>query len=189
MRHHQSESFQKMKEGNDFFVDSFLQKKQIRCYKLVRLINFLSFKSKLRNSLFKLLFSSYGNNNIIKNGFSCNYGFNISIGSNCYFNFNLTILDTYKVTIGSNVFIGPNVVISPVTHPKNPKTRLCLTGKQIVIEDDVWIGAGAIILPGVTLKKGSIIGAGSVVNKDTYEFEIVAGVPARQIGEVKNDVK
>ncbi len=186
---HQSDSLKKMKSGEDFYVDPFLRKRQVKCHKVLRAANFLSFKSKFREFLLRSLFSAYGNNNVIKSGFSCNYGFNISIGDNCYFNFNLTILDTYQVNIGSNVFIGPNVVISPVTHPKDPSKRLCLTGKRIVIEDDVWIGAGATILPGVTLKKGTIVGAGAVVNKSTSEFEIIAGVPAKKIGEVKIDGK
>lgn len=180
-----SDSFLKMKDGKDFCVDSYLQKKQVECSKRLKTINGLPFTSVRRKKLFKKLLKSFGENNVIKSGFSCNYGFNISIGDNCYFNFNITILDSFEVEIGSNVFIGPDVVITPVTHPKRPEDRRCLTGKKIVIEDDVWIGAHATILPGVILRRGTIVGAGSVVKKSTEEFEIVAGVPSRTIGKVE----
>lgn len=129
--------------------------------------------------MFNKPFGDIRTNNIIKEGFHCNYGFNIHIGSNNYINFDVTILDSYEVYIGNNVFIAPKVLISPVTHPLLAKDRRNLIINAIHIEDDVWIGAGAIILPGVTIHRGAIIGAGAVVNKDVEENTVVVGVPAK----------
>ena len=123
----------------------------------------------------------------IKEGLRCNYGFNISIGDNCFFNYGLTILDSYKVEIGSNVFIAPNVIISPVTHPLQAENRRNLIGGKIVIEDDVWIGAGAVILPGVRLARGAVVAAGAVVKSDVREYEVVGGIPAKHIKNVNRE--
>lgn len=88
------------------------------------------------------------------------------------------------VTIGDRVLIASHAVIATRTHPKGLPRYGVNIDKPIVIEDDVWIGAGAIILPGVTIKKGAIVGAGAVVTKDVEAFATVAGVPARDLGKI-----
>ena len=105
--------------------------------------------------------------------------------------------DNYKnLFIGNHVSIAPNVTIILDSEPNNSpllcsvpyvRDHLIRQGQRITIEDDVWIGASVTILPGVTLKKGSIIGAGSVVTKDTEEFSVYAGVPARKLKSLDLD--
>jgi galactoside O-acetyltransferase len=94
------------------------------------------------------------------------YGSHISIGEGFYANFNLTIIDDWEVDIGNHALFGPNVTISTTGHPLDPEQRGKMYAFKVVIEDDVWIGSGAIINPGVTIGRGSVIGAGSVVTKD-----------------------
>lgn len=113
------------------------------------------------------LFASY-ESVILEPGFQCDYGVNISLGSNVYVNFNCVFLDATHIIIGNNVLIGPAVHLYTVNHPKVVEQRRsgeCLA-KPIEIGDDVWIGGGAKILPGVKIGNGAIIGANAVVTKD-----------------------
>lgn len=118
--------------------------------------------------------------------FNCDYGYNIEVGENFYANFGCTILDVNKVKIGENVLLAPNVQIYTATHPTDPKERL--TGKEyavsIVIGDNVWIGGGTIICPGVTIGNNVTIGAGSVVTKDIPDNVITGGNPCRIIKNI-----
>lgn len=115
--------------------------------------------------------------------FRCDYGCNIYVGKNFFANFNLTILDEAEVRIGDNVFIGPNVSIYTAYHPLDANARR--TGKEwaepVTIGNDVWIGGGATILPGVTIGDCAVIGAGAVVTKDVASHTVAAGNPARII--------
>ena len=119
--------------------------------------------------------------------FRCDYGYNISIGENFYANFNCIILDCAPVTIGSNVFLGPNVQIYTATHPLDPEIRNSglESAVGITIQNDVWIGGSAIINPGVTISEGSTIGAGSVVTKDVPPHSLAVGNPCRVIRKLK----
>ena len=183
-----SESFKNMSKFLPYDKDKYYIKAQKSCSKLLKKIDKLYFyQNKKRNKLFKKLFKEYGENNTIKEGFVCNLGSNIKIGNGCFFNFNTTILDAYSVEIGNNVFIAPNVIISPVEHSVIAKERRKNRGGKIVIEDDVWIGAGAIILPNVTLHKGCVIGASSIVKTDVEANTIYAGAPAKYIKTIDND--
>lgn len=180
MKEKPSEQFELMKNGKPFFYDDYINKIQINCSKLLKKLDNAHYGSSNRDKLFKKLFKQIGQNNIIKEGFKCNLGSNISIGNNCFFNFNVTILDSFEVKIGNNVWIAPNVVISPVTHSLDANKRRLQEGGKIVIEDDVWIGAGAIIFPNIHLGKGSVVGAGAVVTKDVAPHTIVVGIPAKE---------
>lgn len=97
------------------------------------------------------------------------------------------------IEFGNNVLIGSNVTISSGEHPINgvspPIFARVVTPKKIVIHDDVWIGAGAVIMPGITLAKGSVIGANAVVTKDTEEYAVYVGVPAKKIRSRQDDSK
>lgn len=106
-----------------------------------------------------------------------------SIGNNSFINFSCTMLDMADITIGNYVLIAPNVTLTTATHSLNCKDRRNRKGfaSEIVIEDDVWIGANSIIFPGVVLKKGTVVGAGSVVTKSTEEFDVIVENPARRI--------
>lgn len=113
--------------------------------------------------------------------FFCDYGYNIEFGRRSYANHNLVILDCTRVRIGNDVYIAPNVVISTATHPIDPVARV--SGREsaapITIHDSVWIGAGALILPGVTIGAGTTIGAGSVVTRSIPAHCVAVGNPCR----------
>lgn len=117
------------------------------------------------------------------------YGTNVSVGKNVFINFNCTILDTCKVTIGSRTLFGPNVSLYSGTHPLDPAirngTRGPESGGEIHIGEDCWIAGNVTVLPGVTIGRGSTVGAGSVVTKDVPPFTVVAGNPARILRKVE----
>ncbi len=122
----------------------------------------------------------------IEPSFRCDYGFNIHTSGLTVINYNCVILDTSPVHIGANAFIAPGVCIACSGHAILPEQRAegIGTSKSITIEDDVWIGANAVVCGGVTIGKGSIIGAGSVVNKDIPAGVIAAGNPCRVIRRI-----
>ncbi|EPJ44781.1 MAG: maa protein [Osedax symbiont Rs1] len=138
-------------------------------------------KGKKQQILSKLLNSV--NKAVIEANFYCDYGYNITLGSNFYANHNCTILDPAPVVIGNNVMFGPNVNLSTATHPLNAEERATgsETAQPIYIEDNVWIGMGVQILAGVTIGKNSVIAAGAVVNKSIPSNSLAAGVPAKVI--------
>jgi maltose O-acetyltransferase len=114
----------------------------------------------------------------------------IIIGRDCYINMDFRVIDDYEhglVVIGDRVSIAPNVTIVVSSNPNNSRLGKFIKQKKdkVIIEDDVWIGTGVIILPGVRIGRAAIIGAGAVVTKDVEEYSIVAGVPAKKIGDVR----
>ena len=111
------------------------------------------------------------------------YGCNTTVGDHFYSNFNLTVVDDVSVTIGNCVMCAPNVTISTTGHPVHPyyRTRGAHFSLPIVIEDNVWIGANVAIMPGVTIGKNSVIGAGSVVTRDIPANVVAFGTPCRVI--------
>ncbi|MCD8196154.1 MAG: sugar O-acetyltransferase [Lachnospiraceae bacterium] len=137
-------------------------------------------------ALLKDLFGKTGEDLWIEPPFHCDYGWNIEVGENLFANYNLTILDVGRVTIGKNAQIAPNVSIYTAGHPLHPDSRNSgyEYGIPVTIGDNVWIGGGAIILPGVTIGDNVVIGAGSVVGKDIPDNMIAAGNPCRIIREI-----
>lgn len=134
-----------------------------------------------KDNILSELFAKIGNNVKIDVPFYCDYGQHISIGNNVIININCTFVDCNKITIGNNVLIASNVQIYTATHPVNISDRLLdnwsynnphaffnTYALPVTIEDNVWIGGGVIILPGVTIGKNSVIGAGSVVNNQYH---------------------
>lgn len=142
--------------------------------------------TKKTNNLFRDLFGKTGKGLFIEPPFYCDYGYNIKLGNQVFMNYNCCILDAAEVSIGDKVMLGPNVQLYTTTHPLDPKTRATWLefAKTITIGNDVWIGGGAIICPGVSIGNGAVIGAGSVVTKDIPENVLVGGNPAKIIKEI-----
>jgi len=134
-----------------------------------------------RRALLLELFGKLGERFEIEPPFFCDYGWNITVGDNLYMNAGCVVLDCAAVTIGANVLIGPGVHIYAATHPTDPAVRR--TGRELAapvsIGDDVWIGGGAILCPGVSIGAGTTIAAGSVVVRDVPAGVVVAGNPGR----------
>jgi maltose O-acetyltransferase len=114
--------------------------------------------------------------------FFCDYGTNIELGERVFFNFNCIVLDVCRVRIGDCTLIGPAVQIYTAMHPMDAaQRRVAEFGKPVDVGSDVWIGGGAIILPGVRIGSRAVIGAGSVVTRDVPEQVFAAGNPCRVI--------
>jgi maltose O-acetyltransferase len=137
-----------------------------------------------RHALLSGHFGDVGRGAVIRPPFFCDYGYNIHLGDEVFLNFNCVILDVVEVMIGDRTQIGPAVQIYAADHPRDPETRRSGVefGRQVRVGCDVWIGGGAIILPGVTIGDGAVIGAGSVVTRDVGAGQTVTGNPARPRG-------
>ena len=115
--------------------------------------------------------------------FFCDYGRNIKLGNNVYFNFNCVLLDVASVTIGNDVLFGPAVQVYTASHPLDAGERRSGQefGKPVVIGNDVWLGGGSIVCPGLSIGAGTVIGAGSVVVRDIPAGVFAAGNPCQVI--------
>jgi len=134
-----------------------------------------------RRALLRQRLHHVGDGAIVRPPFHVDYGYNISVGSDVFVNFNCVILDVVRVTIGDGARIGPNVQIYTADHPRDAATRRAGLefGRPVVIGRNAWIGGGAIILPGVTIGDDAIVGAGSVVTRDVPAGATARGNPAR----------
>ena len=135
-----------------------------------------------RRRLLRELFGAGGESVWMQPPFFCDYGANIELGERVFFNFNCIVLDVCRVRIGDYTLIGPAVQIYTPMHPLEAAARRQKEfGKPVEIGADVWIGGGAIILPGVRIGSRAVIGAGSVVTRDVPEQVFAAGNPCRVI--------
>ena len=116
--------------------------------------------------------------------FYSDFGENISLGKNVFVNHACTFMDRGGITVGDNVLIGPKVNLITTGHPLNPAERLATISNPICIKKGAWIGAGATILPGVTVGENAVVAAGAVVSKDVPDNAIVGGIPARFIKNI-----
>ncbi|ADV84459.1 sugar O-acetyltransferase [Terriglobus saanensis] len=134
----------------------------------------------LRRNLLKQIFGKGGETVSLQPPFFCDYGTNIELGERVFFNFNCTVLDVCKVKIGDYTQFGSGVQILTPLHPLDAEMRRKQEyGAPVTIGSDVWVGSGALILPGVTIGSRAVIGAGSVVTRDIPDDVLAVGNPCR----------
>jgi maltose O-acetyltransferase len=135
-----------------------------------------------RRALLRELLAEVGDGAVIRPPFHCDFGYNIRLGRDVFLNFNCVILDVVAVTIGAGTQIGPAVQIYTADHPRDPVIRKTGAefGRPVSIGQNVWIGGGAIILPGLTIGDDAVVGAGAVVTRDVPQGATVLGNPARE---------
>lgn len=135
------------------------------------------------------LVGNLGEGAYIKPPFMVDYGSNITMGKNSFANYNLVALDVAPITIGDDVLIGPNVQLLTPIHPLEPTPRRDKLegGLPITIKNNVWLGGGVIVCPGVTIGENTVVGAGSVVTKDLPANVLAVGNPARIVRELTDD--
>ena len=142
-----------------------------------------------RTAMLQDMFASFGENSYIEPPLHANWGGkHVYMGKNVYANFNLTLVDDANIYIGDDCMIGPNTVIATAGHPICPELRAKVTqyNMEVHIGKNVWLGAGVIVMPGVTIGDNSVIGAGSIVTKDIPSNVVAFGNPCkvfREIGE------
>lgn len=172
-----------MCSGQAYFpMDKALSGERMRARQIFRRFNDCAAEnSGERQQILKKLFGTMGRSVFVEAPFYCDYGSNIHLGDRVFFNFNCTVLDAGEVRIGNDFMCGPNVQLYTAEHPIDPETRRTLveTAGPITIGNDVWIGGGAIICPGVCIGDGSVIGAGSVVTRDVPAGVVAVGNPCR----------
>ena len=174
---------EKMLDGELYLpTDKELTRMHLEARKLIYKFNFSQPQDvSLRIQIARRLFGRIGNNFTVKPPFHCDYGCHIVAGDNLYINYDCTILDCNFVHLGNNVLIAPKVQIYTAYHPTDPKTRL--SGKELAapvnIGDNVWLGGGVIVCPGVSIGNNVTIGAGSVVTKDIPNNVVAVGNPCQ----------
>lgn len=136
--------------------------------------------------LFGELLGEFGERAEIRPPFRCDYGYQTSFGARSFANFGLVVLDVATVTVGEDVQIGPNVQLLTATHPieAGPRRDKWEAAEPIVIGDNVWLGGGVIVCPGVTIGANTVVGAGSVVVRDLPADVVAVGSPARVVREL-----
>jgi maltose O-acetyltransferase len=140
-----------------------------------------------RRALLTELLGAFGEDSHIQPPFRCDYGYQTFIGARTFANFGLVCLDVATVTIGDDVNIGPNVQLLTPTHPvaAGPRREKWEAALPITIGNNVWLGGGVIVLPGVTIGENTVVGAGSVVTRDLPANVVAVGNPARVIRKVE----
>ncbi|WP_275693495.1 sugar O-acetyltransferase [Nocardioides sp. TF02-7] len=137
-------------------------------------------------ALFTELLGEYGDGAEIRPPFHCDYGSQTTWGARSFANFGLVVLDVARVRVGEDVQMGPRVQLLTATHPLEPGPRRDKweSAEPIVIGDNVWLGGGVIVCPGVTIGDDTVVGAGSVVTKDLPSGVVAVGSPARVVREL-----
>ena len=180
---------EKMQQGllYDANNDPDLIAQRLRCKDLCFALNQLKpSQVQEQEALLRQILGKTGEHFSITTPFWCDYGYNIEIGDHFYTNHNCVILDCAKVTFGSNVFIAPNCVFSTAGHPLDaPQRNQGLEyAYPITVGDNVWFGASVTVLPGVTIGSNTVIGAGSLVNRDIPDGVVAVGNPCRVLRKI-----
>ncbi len=140
-----------------------------------------------RDRILRELLASVGEGTAVRPPFRCDYGYQTTIGARTFANWGLIALDVAKITIGDDVQIGPNVQLLTPTHPIEPGPRRDKweSAEPITIGDNVWLGGGVIVCPGVTIGENTVVGAGAVVTRDLPSNVLAVGSPARVIRKIE----
>lgn len=172
--------------GIAYISDASVMEEQKRCRQILQRLNTAD-RSDFEKigRIVKELFGK-AENVFLNPPFYCDYGFHIEMGKNVFINYNCTIIDVARVTIGDNCQIAPNVAMYTAGHPVHPVSRNSLYeyGTEITIGDNVWIGGNTVILPGVHIGSNTVIGAGSVVTKDIPDWVIAVGNPCKVVRKI-----
>lgn len=139
-----------------------------------------------RRALLRELLGSFGEGAEIRPPLYCDYGYQIHIGARTFINYGAMLLDVATITIGDDVQVGPNVQLLTPTHPLDPELRRQKyeAAEPITVGNNVWLGGGVILLPGITIGENTVVGAGAVVTKDLPANVVAVGNPARIIREL-----
>ena len=172
--------------AGDLYIadDPELAREALRAAELTKAFNDSSpSDSTERRRILVELLGSLGEGAEIRPPFYCDYGRQIRIGTGCFLNYGVVALDVARIDIGDDVQIGPLVQLLTPTHPVEPEPRRAKweAAEPIAIGDNVWLGGGAIVCPGVTIGADTVVGAGAVVTNDLPSGVVAAGVPARVI--------
>ena len=173
---------QRMLDGELYIADDAIAREMEEAMALTDALNRTPASERdLRRQILTRLLGAFGDGSEIRSPFYCEYGRQIRIGSGTFANFGLTILDVASVTIGNDVQIGPHVQLLTASHPLDPGPRRDKWeyAQPIVLEDNVWLGGGVIVCPGVTIGENTVVGAGSVVTGDLPPSVLAVGSPAR----------
>lgn len=177
---------ERMKQGYIWQDDEENLALQAKCKALVKKFNDMPTEAMAeREAILHDIFGEVGENVWFNSPLTVTVGKYVSIGSGTYANMNLTLIDDWKITIGKNVLIGPNVTLCTTGHPIDPKHRGDgMYSFPITIGDNVWLGGNVMVLPGVTIGENSVIGAGSVVTRDIPANVVAFGAPCKVYREI-----
>jgi maltose O-acetyltransferase len=167
--------------------DPELGEQSSRAFELADAFNATSVRDRAeRRRLLEELLGGIGPDTEIRPPLYVDYGYQIAIGARCFVNYGLVAADVAKITIGNDVQIGPNVQLLTPTHPIEPGPRRAKweAAEPISLGDNVWLGGGAIVLPGVTIGENTVVGAGAVVARDLPASVVAVGNPARIVRQL-----
>jgi len=179
--------------GGDLYLadDPAISDRQLRAQELMAAYNGASPRDAVgRRKLLEELLGSVGAGTEIRSPFYVDYGTQVRIGARCFANYGLMALDVAAITIGDDVQIGPNVQLLTPTHPLDAEPRRAKweAARPITIGDNVWLGGGVIVLPGVTIGADTVVGAGAVVTRDLPSGVLAVGNPARVVRQLDGSV-
>jgi len=185
---HSKDIFEQLRKGKAIAADNpeayKLREASFATKKLLVQLNNSSNLAEVRDLLSQIIGSEVDKSVDVFTPLYINYGKNTKIGKNVFINFDCVFLDLGGITIEDNVLIAPKVSLLSEGHPINPSERQSLVPGQIHIKKNAWIGAGATILPGVTIGENAVVAAGAVVSKDVPANTIVGGIPAKHIKSI-----
>jgi maltose O-acetyltransferase len=180
--------YERMVAGEQYIADDpEISERQAVGQELMEAYNATSVRDEAeRRRILGRLLGSVGDGVEIRAPFYVDYGTNITVGARTFANYGLMALDVATITIGDDVQIGPNVQLLTPTHPLEPGPRRDKweSAQPIVIEDNVWLGGGVIVLPGVTIGANTVVGSGAVVTRDLPPNVLAVGNPARVVREL-----